>query len=142
MSRVSAIRLYRTTDEPAVVELWSRCSLVVPWNVPESDIERKLAFQPELFFVSESEGEITGSVMAGYEGHRGWINYLAVSPELQRTGLGRELMEFAEAKLRELGCPKINLQVRGTNEQALAFYERLGFKRDDAISLGKRLDDR
>jgi ribosomal protein S18 acetylase RimI-like enzyme len=139
---MSAIRVYRSTDEPGVVALWKRCGLVVPWNVPESDIERKLAFQPELFFVCESDGKITGSVMAGYEGHRGWINYLAVSPELQRGGLGRELMEFAEARLKSLGCPKINLQVRGTNTGALGFYERLGFVRDDTVSLGKRLDGR
>jgi ribosomal protein S18 acetylase RimI-like enzyme len=139
---MSVIRVYRTGDETAVVALWRRCGLVVPWNVPERDIERKLAFQPELFFVSELDGNITGSVMVGYEGHRGWINYLAVAPELQRTGLGRALMEHAEARLAALGCPKINLQVRGTNAQARAFYERLGFVQDDAISLGKRLDGR
>jgi len=135
------IRALEPHDEEAGVQLWTDCGLVVPWNVPKLDIERKLAFQPELFFVSESAGKITGSVMAGYEGHRGWINYLAVDPALQSTGLGRELMELAESKLRELGCPKINLQVRGTNTQALGFYERLGFKRDDPVSLGKRLDD-
>lgn len=137
---MSRIRVYREADLPAVVALWEDCGLVVPWNVPGLDIERKRAFQPELLFVSEESGEITGSVMVGYEGHRGWINYLGVTPKLQRTGLGRELMEFAEARLRELGCPKINLQVRGTNAKALAFYERLGFARDDIVSLGKRLD--
>jgi ribosomal protein S18 acetylase RimI-like enzyme len=134
------IRVYREADEASVVALWERCGLVVPWNVPDLDIARKLAFQPDLFFVSESDGVIDGSVMVGYEGHRGWINYLAVEPGLHRSGLGRALMDFAEEKLRALGCPKINLQVRGTNEQALAFYERLGFERDDAVSLGKRLD--
>jgi ribosomal protein S18 acetylase RimI-like enzyme len=136
------IRVYRPGDEPAVVALWTACDLVVPWNVPTRDIEAKVAFQPELFFVCEVDGRLTGTVMAGYDGHRGWINYLAVEPALQRTGLGRELMAFAEAKLRALGCPKINLQVRATNTKALDFYERLGFVRDDVVNLGKRLDGR
>jgi len=133
------IRVYRTSDEAAVVALWQACGLVVPWNVPALDIGRKLAFQPDLFFVSESEGEITGSVMVGYEGHRGWINYLAVAPARRRTGLGRALMDFSEARLRGLGCAKINLQVRDSNTEAVGFYERLGFAVDDTVSLGKRL---
>jgi len=137
---MAGIRVYCDADEPAVIALWEQCGLVVPWNVPALDIARKLAFQPELFFVSEADGALTGSIMAGYEGHRGWINYLAVAPALQSGGLGRALMDFAEARLRALGCPKVNLQVRGTNERALGFYERLGYTRDDAVSLGKRLD--
>jgi ribosomal protein S18 acetylase RimI-like enzyme len=139
---MSEIHVFRVEDEPQVVALWQACGLVVPWNVPGDDIAKKVAFQPELFFVAKREGQIVGSVMAGYEGHRGWINYLAVLPELQRGGLGRELMSFAEAKLTAMGCPKINLQVRGSNQKALAFYQRLGFLVDDTVSLGKRLDGR
>ena len=78
--------------------------------------------------------------MAGYEGHRGWVNYLAVAPERRRSGLGRRMMNEVEAELRRLGCPKINLQVRSTNQDALGFYERLGFLRDETVSLGKRID--
>jgi ribosomal protein S18 acetylase RimI-like enzyme len=138
---VAEIRVYRTDDEQAVIALWEACGLTRPWNVPTLDIQRKQDFQPDLFLVAEDEDRhIIGSVMAGYEGHRGWINYLAVEPKLQRGGLGRQLMEHAEKKLEAIGCPKINLQVRTTNKEALAFYERLGFQVDEAVSLGKRLD--
>jgi ribosomal protein S18 acetylase RimI-like enzyme len=141
---MAEIRVFRAADEPSVIALWEACGLVVPWNAPSLDIARKVDFQPDLFFVAEekAEGEerIVGSVMAGYEGHRGWVNYLAVDPALQRGGLGRELMRYAEEKLIALGCPKINLQVRGTNSDVLAFYESLGYRLDDAVSLGKRLD--
>jgi ribosomal protein S18 acetylase RimI-like enzyme len=141
---MAEIRVFRAADEPSVIALWEACGLVVPWNAPSLDIARKVDFQPDLFFVAEEETEgeerIVGSVMAGYEGHRGWVNYLAVDPALQRGGLGRELMRYAEEKLIALGCPKINLQVRGTNSDVLAFYESLGYRLDDTVSLGKRLD--
>lgn len=139
---MTEIRTFRESDEPQVIALWQACGLVVPWNVPSLDIARKLAFQPDLFFVAEGgpESRIVGSVMAGYEGHRGWINYLAVDPALQRGGLGRALMAFVEARLAVLGCPKINLQVRSTNEGVIRFYEKLGYRVDEAVSLGKRLD--
>ena len=133
------VRAFGPADQPRVLELWEQCELVVPWNDPVRDIETKLAFQPELFLVGELAGRVAASVMAGYEGHRGWINYLAVAPEQRGLGLGRRMMEAAEAKLAKLGCPKINLQVRASNQQALGFYERLGFRPDDAVSLGKRL---
>lgn len=85
------------------------------------------------------EDKLVASVMVGYEGRRGWINYLAVSPEFQRKGIGRRMMEFAEDALIHLGCPKINIQVRTANKSAIAFYERIGFKKDDVVSLGRRL---
>ena len=125
-----------------MVELWEACGLVVPWNDPKGDIETKLAFQPELFFVGETDGRLVATVMAGYEGHRGWINYLAVEPGLQGAGLGRRMMDAAEAALSALGCPKINLQVRAGNQKVVEFYERLGFSVDETLSLGKRLDGR
>ena len=137
---MNEIRLYRDSDRKQVVALWKACELVVPGNVPEDDIAHKLAYQPELFFVAERDGRVVGSVMAGYEGHRGQINYLAVRPDLQRSGLGRELMEFAENRLRELAAPKINLQVRARNRGVIAFYESLGYAVDDTVNLGKRLD--
>lgn len=133
------IRPYAASDQTAVVALWQACDLVRPVNDPLKDIQRKLNTQPELFLVAELEGTIVGTAMAGYEGHRGWINYLAVSPPLQKGGLGRQLMDHAERLLRERGCPKINLQVRTSNRGVIAFYERLGFVQDDVVSLGKRL---
>lgn len=115
------------------------CGLTRPWNNPRKDIKRKLAVQPELFLVGESQGRIVASVMAGYEGHRGWVNYLAVSPTLQTGGFGRQLMNDVEARLLALGCPKVNLQVREGNDAAMAFYRRLGYTEDRAVGFGKRL---
>lgn len=141
-----AIRAYAADDEAAVIALWQRCGLTRPWNDPAKDIRRKLAEQPELFGVmlADDGTNVIGSVMAGYEGHRGWINYLAVDPALQGRGLGRQLMSWAEARLLERGCPKINLQVRQGNEAVLAFYAAIGYADDKVVSLGKRLehDDR
>lgn len=138
------IRSFEPGDEAAVIALWQRCGLVRAWNDPAKDIARKLAVQPELFGVMVDErpgheGAVLGTVMAGYEGHRGWINYLAVDPAAQRHGLGRALMNWAEARLAEAGCPKINLQVREGNEPVLGFYAAIGFTSDGVVSLGKRL---
>jgi ribosomal protein S18 acetylase RimI-like enzyme len=116
---------------------------VRPWNDPWKDIERKLRVAPHLFLVALDGDVIVGSVMAGYEGHRGWINYLAVDPSRRRKGLGTRLMRAAEQLLLDSGCPKINLQVRSENADALAFYRALDYEVDDVVSLGKRLvDDR
>jgi ribosomal protein S18 acetylase RimI-like enzyme len=134
-----AIRPYRAADRDAVVALWRRCDLIVPWNDPESDIDRKLRVQPELFLVGTVVERVVTTAMAGYEGHRGWINYLAVSPEFQRRGFGRLMMERAEHELRRRGCPKINLQVRASNHQVIDFYRRIGFSVEDLVSMGKRL---
>ena len=137
---MTEIRIFRDSDQDQVIALWEACDLVVAWNIPSLDISRKVDFQPDLFFVAEESARIVGSVMAGYEGHRGWVNYLAVSPSLRRHGLGSELMRFAEDKLSALGCAKINLQVRGSNQGVIDFYKELGFQVDEVMSLGKRLD--
>ncbi|MCX5734802.1 MAG: GNAT family acetyltransferase [candidate division NC10 bacterium] len=134
------IRPYEPGDEEAVVQLWTDCGLVVPWNNPRRDIRRKLQVQAGMFLVGCVENQVVATVMAGYEGHRGWINYLAVSPRHQRAGIGRRMMEEAEALLRAAGCPKINLQVRSTNAAVIEFYKRIGFKIDDVVSFGKRLE--
>ena len=133
------IREYERADKAAVITLWQTCGLAVPQNDPGKDIERKLAVNPELFLVGEYRGEIVASVMGGYEGHRGWINYLAVSPEHQGEGWGREIMAAVEKRIREKGCPKINLQVRSSNEAVIRFYESLGYSVDEVVGLGKRL---
>jgi ribosomal protein S18 acetylase RimI-like enzyme len=133
------IRPFELNDEAAVVALWQECQLIRPWNDPHKDIARKLAVQPELFLVGVTDGAVMASVMAGYEGHRGWMNYLAVAPRFRGRGLGRALVEHVERALLERGCPKVNLQVRGSNPEAVAFYRRLGYVQDESISLGKRL---
>jgi len=159
MAGEHVIRPFEGADADAVVALWQACGLTRPWNDPRRDIERKLTTQPELFLVvegapdlvpgvagsaSDSAGEasattIVGSAMAGYDGHRGWVNYLAVAPSAQGRGLGRRLMQAVEERLLERGCPKINLQIREGNEPVLAFYRALGYTPDAAVSFGKRL---
>ncbi len=134
------VRRFEDADEDVVVALWQRCALVRPWNDPRKDIARKRKVQRELFLVAELEGAIVASAMGGYEGHRGWVNYLAVDVAHRGLGLGRALMSELETRLRALGCPKVNLQVRDDNAEALAFYGRLGYLRDAAVSLGKRLE--
>jgi ribosomal protein S18 acetylase RimI-like enzyme len=133
------IRSFRPDETEAVVALWEACDLIRPWNDPRKDIERKLRVDPELLLVAVEDELVVGTVMAGYEGHRGWINYLAVEPGRRRRGLGRDLMAAAERRLAERGCPKINLQIRSENTDVVAFYGALGYRKDDVISLGKRL---
>lgn len=133
------IRPFENRDTDAVIALWQACGLTRPWNNPALDIERKCKVKDNLFLIGETNGKITGSVMAGYDGHRGWINYLAVAPDHQQSGLGRQLMNAAEQRLRVLGCPKINLQIRHGNDAVTAFYEAIGFSEDPCVSYGKRL---
>lgn len=135
-----SIRPFRTPDGAAVIALWQACGLVRPQNDPQKDIARKLRVNPEWFLVAEEDGRVVGSVMAGYEGHRGWINYLAVAPAARKRGVGRALVLEAERVLRAAGCPKINLQVRPENKETIAFYEAVGFSVEGAVSLGKRLE--
>lgn len=133
------IRSYRNVDEEAVIKLWKDCGLVVSWNDPQRDIQRKMKVQGDLFLVGCLNDEIISTVMAGYEGHRGWINYLAVLPAYRRCGVGRQMMEAAESLLFSFGCPKINLQVRRSNRGVIKFYQDIGYKEDEVLSMGKRL---
>lgn len=133
------LRPYTAADESSVIGLWNACGLVVPQNDPKKDIARKMAEHPELFIVGERAGKIIGSCMAGYEGHRGWINYLAVHPDHQRQGYATLLMREAQRLLNDLDCPKISLQIRATNSAVISFYEKLGFVEDPVRSFGLRL---
>jgi ribosomal protein S18 acetylase RimI-like enzyme len=134
------VRAFEAQDEEAVVALWKRCGLVRPQNDPRKDIRRKLAVRPDLFLVGVTDGHVVATVMAGFEGHRGWLNYLAVDPPYQRRGLGRELVRVAEAMLIKSGCPKVNLQVRTSNRDAIEFYRHIGYTTDDVVSMGKRVE--
>lgn len=133
------IRPFRAEDEDAVVTLWRACDLTRPWNDPFKDIRRKTAVQPERFLVGEVDGRVVASVMAGYDGHRGWLYYLAVDPKSRRKGYGRAIVQAAERMLLEEGCPKINLQVRTSNRDVVAFYRRIGYVVDEVVGMGKRL---
>jgi len=134
------VRVYNETDQDDVISLWGECGLVVPQNDPAKDIERKLRVDPDLFLVGTNENGIVATVMGGYEGHRGWINYLAVKPSEQRKGYGQAIMQAVEKLIHNKGCPKINLQVRTTNEQVIAFYSAIGYGNDNVFGLGKRLE--
>jgi ribosomal protein S18 acetylase RimI-like enzyme len=133
------IRPFERGDEPAVVALWEVCRLTRPWNDPHKDIARKLAVQPELFLVGLVNEALIATVMAGYEGHRGWVNYLAVAPAFRGRGFARLLMQHVEELLLSRGCPKVSLLVRTSNPEVIAFYRHLGYSQDEVVSLGKRL---
>lgn len=142
--RALKIRPFWETDASAAVALWRDCGLIRPWNDPYKDIERKRSFQPGLFLVATQADAagvevLVGSAMAGYDGHRGSVYYLAVAPGRQRAALGRRLMQEVEQRLLALGCPKVNVLVRTSNVQVLGFYDALGYARDEAFCLGKRL---
>ena len=133
------VRPYRESDQDVVVALWRECGLVRPWSDPVKDVRRKLGIQRDLFLVGSTEGRLVATIMVGYEGHRGWVNYLSVAADCRRRGFGRILMDEAESRLRSLGCPKINLQIRRSNAGAVAFYRSIGYAQDDVVSMGKRL---
>lgn len=133
------VRPYMETDQEDVIFLWDECGLVTPQNNPIKDIERKLKVDPDLFLVGIVDNKIVATVMGGYEGHRGWINYLAVKPSEQRKGYGQSIMQSVEQLIKEKGCAKINLQVRTSNEQVTAFYSAIGYGNDNVVGLGKRL---
>lgn len=135
------IRKYIETDEQQVIDLWIKCHLVVSSNNPKRDIQRKLKVDRDLFLVGILDEKVIATVMGGYEGHRGWINYLAVDPGFQGKGYGRLMMEAIEQRIRLKGCPKINLQVRATNKAVIQFYRSLGYTDDHVIGLGKRLEE-
>lgn len=135
------IRPYQINDERAVAALWRMVFPESPsWNLTEADIERKLAIQRELFFVATSAGSIVGTAMAGYDGHRGGVYYVAVSPTKQGQGIGTALMKNVERQLARMGCPKLNLQVRAGNEGVVTFYKKLGYDVEQRISMSKRLE--
>ena len=134
-----AIRQFAPNDTNRVIFIWEQCDLVRNWNNPDFDIQRKLNFQKELFFVGLLNDEIIATAMFGYDGHRGWLNYFAVLPNFQKRGFGKQLMTFGEMALIEKGCPKLNLQIRNDNTKAINFYQKVGYKEDAAISFGKRL---
>ena len=134
-----AIRQFVPNDTNRIIFIWEQCDLVRNWNNPNFDIQRKLNFQKELFFVGLLNDEIIATAMFGYDGHRGWLNYFAVLPNFQKRGFGKKLMTFGEMALIEKGCPKLNLQIRNDNTKAINFYQKVGYKEDAAVSFGKRL---
>ncbi|SPB18096.1 acetyltransferase [Caballeronia novacaledonica] len=138
------IRTFDAGDRDAVIALWrdvfpEYADVSRPQRDPSLSIENKTKTQPELFFVGALDGNVIGTVMAGYDGHRGWVYSLAVTPSLRGRGYGSALMIHAETVLTKLGCPKVNLQILSVKTELRGFYERLGYRMDEVVSLGKRL---
>ena len=133
------VRPFEDADEAAVIALWEAAGLTRSWNDPRKDIARKRAVQREWFLVGTQGGTVMASIMIGYDGHRGWINYLAVALEHRKNGHARALMREAERLLQAAGCPKINLQIRTSNASVIAFYQAIGYAQDDVVSFGLRL---
>jgi ribosomal protein S18 acetylase RimI-like enzyme len=133
------VRPYEAADEQAVISLWQACGLTRSWNDPQKDIARKLTTQADWFLIGMEDDCLVASAMFGYDGHRGWVNYLAVAPACRRRGHARTLMHSGEALLAAAGCPKLNLQVRAGNAEVLDFYRQLDYGQDDVVSMGKRL---
>lgn len=134
------IRSFCADDEADVIKLWMECGLVAPQNNPRRDLQRKQGVNPEWIYVGILDNKVIATCMAGYEGHRGWINYLAVSPKYRRQGIAAKMMLQAENHLRAAGCPKINLQIRETNLEVVQFYKSIGYVIDPVVSMGKRLE--
>ena len=131
---------YQESDQAQVVALWEDVFRDdPPANAPLAMIQRKLTVQRELFLVARVGSELAGTVLAGYDGVRGWIHHLAVDGRYRRRGIASELMRVAERGLLSLGCPKVNLQVRATNAEVVAFYRTLGYAVEERLSLGKRI---
>ncbi len=135
------IRTFAAPDTEAVVALWETCELTRPWNDPRADIARKATVQPDLFLVAEqrASGRVVGSVMAGYDGHRGWLYYLATDPAHRGRGIARALVAEAERRLEAMGCPKVQLMVRVGNDRVLGLYDALGYGTDDVLVRSRRL---
>jgi ribosomal protein S18 acetylase RimI-like enzyme len=127
-------------DVPVVVDFWHRCGLTRPWNDPVSDIAFARGNPSSTILLGRIAERMVASAMIGFDGHRGWIYYLGVDPDLRRQGLGARMMEAAEQWLRARGVPKLQLMIRDGNTAALAFYEALGLERQPVVTMGKRLD--
>jgi ribosomal protein S18 acetylase RimI-like enzyme len=134
------IRTFKDSDEKAVTSLWREVSQsIAPHNDPALAIRKKLAVERDLFLVAEVNGAVVGTVMGGYDGHRGWVYSVAVLSGYRRRGIATALVRRLETDLAKLGCLKVNLQVRVSNSGVVSFYEKLGFCVEDLISMGKRL---
>ena len=142
MAFAITIRPYQSDDLEEVVALWKDVFPGdPPWNEAATVIRRKLGVQPQLFLVGLYDEHVVATVVAGYDGIRGWIHHLAVCSSQRRRGIGRDLMHAAEKGLAKIGCPKVNLQIRATNDSVVEFYRTLGYNIEERISLGKRLDN-
>ena len=134
------IRPYQDSDEQAVIALWNEVLPdSAPHNEPATTIRKKLLVERDLFFVATADAAVVGTVLGGYDGHRGWAYSVAVAPRSRRAGIGSALLRRLEKALAARGCLKVNLQVRASNAAVVAFYEKLGYSVEERVSMGKRL---
>lgn len=133
------IRVFKQADFEEVTTLWERCDLLRPWNDPETDIERKLNHDADLFLVAEVGGEVVGTVMGGYDGHRGTAYYLGVHPDFRGRGIANALISRLEKKFVARGCPKIQILVGEENDAVIGMYEKLDYETQDTLCMSKRL---
>jgi ribosomal protein S18 acetylase RimI-like enzyme len=122
------IRPFEERDRLSLKKLWEHCDLTVPHNDPDHDIDFAIHSPSSKIFVGEIEKDIIASVMVGYDGHRGWLYYVAVNKDYQKRGYGRAMISTAEKWLKDNGVPKSMLLIRETNEHVKAFYEQLGYE--------------
>lgn len=133
------IRPAEPEDRASAVALWEAAGLTRPWNDPRADFDLALATSSSAILLAERDGDLCGTVMVGFDGHRGWVYYLASAADRRGTGIGRRLMAAAEAWLTARGSPKIQLMVRSDNQAARGFYDALGYELQDVVTIGKRL---
>ncbi|MGJ8537902.1 MAG: GNAT family acetyltransferase [Parasphingopyxis sp.] len=136
----TGIAAARDSDRDAVIALWRACGLIRPWNDPDIDFRQAVENSTSDILLFHEAATLIATVMVGFDGHRGWVYYLAVDPAHRRIGIGKRMMAAAEAWLRERGAPKIQLMVRSDNKAVIAFYEALGLARQDVVTLGRRFD--
>jgi ribosomal protein S18 acetylase RimI-like enzyme len=137
---IVTIRSATAEDEPAVVQLWQACDLVVTYNDPGADFRfAKIGPCSDVLVGEDDIGQMVGSVMVGHDGHRGWLYYLAASPAFHSMGVGRQMVQAAEDWLRQKGVVKAQLLVRDTNTKVVSFYEHLGFEVSPRVIMSKWL---
>jgi ribosomal protein S18 acetylase RimI-like enzyme len=137
-----AVADIRDADVGDVIALWQRCGLTRPWNDPASDIALARQNRNSTVLVGRADGAVAATAMVGHDGHRGWVYYVAVDPDSRMKGLGRAIMDAAEAWLRAAGVPKLQLLVRRENAKAGAFYQSIGYQEADTVVYAKWIDGR
>lgn len=138
-----SIHIATSADCDAVVDLWRAARLTRPWNDPDADFRMaQSGTASDVLLIHDAAGQLAGSVMVGFDSHRGWVYYLGVHPDHQRRGVGRALMAAAEDWLRRRDCPKLMFMIRNDNLATKAFYTALGYEPQAVETLGRRLDGR
>lgn len=135
------IREFKLEDYDEAVKLWKECGLIIRPGDEREGIKLKLERDPDLFLIAEEDGKISGVVMGAWDGRRGWINHLAVTPNHQRKGIGTSLIRELEKRLKGKGAKKVNAQIYQSNQKSVEFFKALGYEvHSDLIMIGKRLE--